>query len=125
VLIVLVVGAWLTYNDILLYGELVAFILYVNVLFRPVEKIIALLELYPKRMASYKRFTDILDTAPDIVNRKGAKKVDSLKGHITFDKVTFGNEKTQQPILKAMSFIVNAGETVALVGPSGAGRTTI
>ena len=125
VLIVLVVGAWLTYNDILLYGELVAFILYVNVLFRPVEKISALLELYPKGMAGFKRFTDILDTAPDIVNRKGAKKVGSLKGHITFDKVTFGYEKTQQPVLKAMSFMVNAGETVALVGPSGAGKTTI
>src|SRR5699024_7968532 len=125
VLIVLVVGAWLTYNDILLYGELVAFILYVNVLFRPVEKISALLELYPKGMAGFKRFTDILDTATDIVNRKGAKKVGSLKGHITFDKVTFGYEKTQLPVLNAMSFMVNAGETVALVGPSAAGKTTI
>lgn len=125
VLIVLVVGAYLSYNGLLTYGELVAFILYVNVLFKPVEKISTLLELYPKGMAGFKRFTDMLDISPDVVNKKNAKNVTSLKGFITFDKVTFGYEKTQEPVLKTMSFMINAGETVAFVGPSGAGKTTI
>ncbi|MBU5467496.1 ABC transporter ATP-binding protein/permease [Virgibacillus sp. MSJ-26] len=125
VLIVLVVGAYLSYNGLLTYGELVAFILYVNVLFKPVEKISTLLELYPKGMAGFKRFTDMLDISPDVVNKKNAKNVTSLKGFIAFDKVTFGYEKTQEPVLKTMSFMINAGETVALVGPSGAGKTTI
>ena len=125
VLIVLVIGAYLSYNGLLTYGELVAFILYVNVLFKPVEKISTLLELYPKGMAGFKRFTDMLDISPDVVNKKNAKNVTSLKGFITFDKVTFGYEKTQEPVLKTMSFMINAGETVAFVGPSGAGKTTI
>jgi len=125
VLIVLVVGAYLSYNGLLTYGELVAFILYVNVLFKPVEKISTLLELYPKGMAGFKRFTDMLDISPDVVNKKNAKNVTSLKGFITFNKVTFGYEKTQEPVLKTMSFMINAGETVAFVGPSGAGKTTI
>src|SRR5690625_613082 len=125
VLIVLIFGAWLSYNGFLSYGELVAFILYINVLFKPVEKISTLLELYPKGMAGFRRFMDILDISPDIVNKQDAKDVTSLKGYIDFDKVTFGYEKTQQPVLDQVSFSINAGETVALVGPSGAGKTTI
>ncbi|WP_284140632.1 ABC transporter ATP-binding protein [Virgibacillus sp. LDC-1] len=125
VLVVLVYGAWLTFHDQLTYGELVSFVLFTNVLFKPIEKISALLELYPKGMAGFRRFTELLDIAPDVVDRKHAQKVDTLQGHISFHKVTFGYEKTQGPVLKAMSFHIQAGETVALVGPSGAGKTTI
>ncbi|MFC0300391.1 ABC transporter ATP-binding protein [Virgibacillus soli] len=125
VLVVLIVGAWLTYSNILSYGELVFFVLITNVLFKPIEKISALLELYPKGMAGFKRFTEMLDVDPDIVDDKDAIDVPDLKGFISFHKVTFGYEKTQGPILKAMSFNMKAGETVALVGPSGAGKTTI
>ncbi|GIO28250.1 ABC transporter ATP-binding protein [Ornithinibacillus bavariensis] len=125
VLVVLVVGAWLTFNKHMSYGELVSFILFTNVLFNPINKISALLELYPKGMAGFKRFTEILDTEPDVQDRKGAKDVKDLQGFISFHKVTFGYEKTQGPVIKAMSFNINAGETVAFVGPSGAGKTTI
>src|SRR5690625_1196169 len=124
-LIVLVVGAWLSYNGELLYGEFVAFILFVNVLFKPIEKISALLEMYPKGMAGFKRFIDLLDVSPNIQDRKDAKEVTSLKGDISFNEVTFGYEKTQEPVLENMSFDIKAGETVAFVGPSGAGKTTI
>ncbi|MUK88169.1 ATP-binding cassette domain-containing protein [Ornithinibacillus sp. L9] len=125
VLIVLVVGSWLVFDGQLSMGELVLFVLFTNVLTSPIQKISALLELYPKGMAGFKRFTEILDVSPDVVDRKNAKHVKGLKGFISFHKVTFGYEKTQGPILKAMSFNINAGETVALVGPSGAGKTTI
>ncbi|MGY0694640.1 ABC transporter ATP-binding protein [Virgibacillus sp. FSP13] len=125
VLIVLVVGSWLAFNDKLEMGELVAFVLFTNVLFKPIEKISALLELYPKGMAGFRRFTDMLDIAPEVVDRKGAQQVSALKGDITFYKVTFGYEKTQGPVLTALNLGINAGETVAFVGPSGAGKTTI
>ncbi|WP_047980157.1 ABC transporter ATP-binding protein [Ornithinibacillus contaminans] len=125
VLIVLVYGAWLTFNNAMTYGELVSFILFTNVLFNPINKISALLELYPKGMAGFRRFIDILDTDPDVEDRKDAVAVKDLKGYISFHKVTFGYEKTQGPVIKAMSFNINAGETVAFVGPSGAGKTTI
>lgn len=124
-LAVLVYGAWLSFNQELLYGELIAFVLYVNVLFRPIEKISALLELYPKGMAGFKRFIDLLDVKPDIKDRKNAKKVTHLQGNITFNNVTFAYDKTQAPVLKDLSFDIHSGETIAFVGPSGAGKTTI
>lgn len=124
-LLVLVVGAWLSFNDELSYGELVAFVLFVNVLFKPIEKISALLELYPKGMAGFRRFSNLLSQEPEIVDKKGAKEVESLEGNIAFQDVTFSYEKTQQPVIKDLSFNIKSGETIAFVGPSGAGKTTI
>ncbi|GAQ17919.1 multidrug export ATP-binding/permease protein [Oceanobacillus picturae] len=124
-LLVLVVGAWLTYQNELQYGELVSFVLFVNVLFNPIQKITALLELYPKGMAGFKRFLDLMDVEPDVDNKPDAKKVEDLKGNIAFNEVTFAYEKTQRPVLNELSFSINAGETIAFVGPSGAGKTTI
>lgn len=124
-LLVLVVGSWLSFNGKLSYGELVAFILFTNVLFKPIEKISALLELYPKGMAGFRRFTHLLDLEPEVTDRKDAKSVTHLAGDITFEDVTFGYEKTQDPVIKSMNFSIQAGETVAFVGPSGAGKTTI
>ncbi|WP_449538181.1 ABC transporter ATP-binding protein [Ferdinandcohnia sp. Marseille-Q9671] len=125
VLIVLVVGAWLSYNNQLSYGELVGFVLYVNVLFKPIDKISALLELYPKGMAGFKRFTELLDMEPEVEDVKDAITVPSLRGDITFDQVTFGYGDKQGPVLKNIDLQIHAGETVAFVGPSGAGKTTI
>lgn len=124
-LLVLVVGAWLSYNDKLSYGELVAFVLYVNVLFKPVEKISVLLELYPKGMAGFRRFRELMETQPDVQDKQDAIEVPALQGNIVFHHVTFSYEKTQDPVINDMSFTINAGETVAFVGPSGAGKTTI
>lgn len=125
VLFVLVIGAWLSFNNQLSYGELVAFVLFMNVLFNPIQKISALLELYPKGMAGFKRFTDLLDVEPEVQNRDGAEEVTDLKGDVSFNQVTFGYEKIQAPVLKDVSFNIQAGETIAFVGPSGAGKTTI
>ncbi|MGN7297877.1 ABC transporter ATP-binding protein [Ferdinandcohnia sp. SAFN-114] len=125
VLIVLVVGAWLSFSGELTYGELVGFVLYANVLFKPIDKISALLELYPKGMAGFKRFTELLDMEPEVKNAKDAIAVPSLRGDIAFDQVTFGYDEKQGPVLKDINLKVHAGETVAFVGPSGAGKTTI
>jgi len=124
-LLVLVVGAWLTFNGQLSYGGLVSFVLYVNVLFNPIQKITALLELYPKGMAGFQRFVDLLDVSPDVKDKENAKEVGTLKGDISFHNVTFGYEKTQAPVLNELSFDIKAGQTVAFVGSSGAGKTTI
>ncbi|KQL41089.1 multidrug ABC transporter ATP-binding protein [Bacillus sp. FJAT-25509] len=123
-LVILVFGAWLSFTKILTYGELVAFILYLNILFKPIDKISALLELYPKGMAGFKRFTELIDNEPDIVDTPDAIEVVNLIGDIKFKNVSFGYENKRR-ILNDLSFSIEAGKTIAFVGPSGAGKTTI
>ncbi|MEG0384099.1 MAG: ABC transporter ATP-binding protein [Solibacillus sp.] len=123
-LTVLVVGAWLSYQGLLSYGEFVSFVLYTNVLIKPIDKISALLEMYPKGMAGFKRFCDLLDQEPSIVDRPKALEVNQLNGDIEFKNVSFNYADSKQ-VLKDMSFKVPAGKTVAFVGPSGSGKTTI
>ncbi|HEO8419201.1 ABC transporter ATP-binding protein [Niallia sp. FSL W8-0635] len=122
-LVVLVFGAWLTFNNQMKIGELVSFILFVNILQKPIDKISAILELYPKGMAGFKRFLELLDSAPKILDRKDAIEVKSLKGDITLTDVTFSYDSN--PVLNNINLSINAGETIAFVGPSGAGKTTI
>ncbi|QTN01074.1 ATP-binding cassette domain-containing protein [Sediminibacillus dalangtanensis] len=123
-LIVLVVGAWLSFTGELSYGQLVGFVLYVNVLFKPIDKVSALMELYPKGMAGFKRFIDLIDTIPEVQDKPDAKKISGLKGNIRFEDVSFSYEHSKQ-VLSHINLSIPAGETVAFVGPSGAGKTTI
>ncbi|GKW46267.1 ABC transporter ATP-binding protein [Planococcus sp. NCCP-2050] len=123
-LIVLVYGAWLNYQGQLSYGELVSFVLFLNVLIKPIDKISALLELYPKGMAGFGRFQELLEQQPDILDRKDAMEVTGLRGDIVFDDVHFGYDEHKQ-VLNGINLQLRAGETIAFVGPSGAGKTTI
>jgi ATP-binding cassette subfamily B protein len=123
-LVVLVVGAWLSFNGKLTYGELVSFVLYTNVLIKPVEKISALLELYPKGMAAFKRFRELMETEPEIQDAPDAIEVKRLRGEICFRDVHFRYDESKE-VLKGINFHIKAGETIALVGPTGAGKTTI
>ncbi|MFF2753842.1 ABC transporter ATP-binding protein [Psychrobacillus sp. NPDC058041] len=123
-LVVLVVGAWFTVKGKLSTGELVSFILYVNVLIKPVDKITALLELYPKGMAGFKRFLELMEQDPDIQDSPNALNVSHLNGNIEFENVNFRYDE-HKSVLEDINLLVKAGETVAFVGPSGAGKTTI
>ena len=123
-LIVLVVGAWFTLNDKLSSGELVAFVLFVNVLIKPVDKISALLELYPKGMAGFRRFRELIEQEPEIKDRPDAVAVAHLNGDIIFDDVDFHYDDNKS-VLEGINLNIRAGQTVAFVGPSGAGKTTI
>ena len=123
-LVVLVVGAWFTVNGRLTNGELVSFVLFINVLIKPVDKISALLELYPKGMAGFRRFLDLIEQDPEIVDRENAITVNHLHGDISFNDVDFGYDQHKK-VLSSINLKVKAGETVAFVGPSGAGKTTI
>ncbi|MEK3794591.1 ABC transporter ATP-binding protein [Paenibacillus sp. FSL R7-0204] len=122
--VVMVCGAWFFIQGELAIGEFVAFILLANVFFRPIEKINAVIESYPKGIAGFKRYLEVIDTEPDIADKPDAAEVDSLRGDISFSNVSFGYE-AERTVLKEISLKVNAGETIAFVGPSGAGKTTI
>ncbi|WP_110933244.1 ABC transporter ATP-binding protein [Paenibacillus bouchesdurhonensis] len=121
---VMVCGAWFYIQGKIELGEFMAFILLSNIFFRPIEKINAVIESYPKGIAGFKRYIEILDTEPDIADRKDAVAVDTLRGDIHFENVTFGYESDRN-ILDGINLSICAGETVAFVGPSGAGKTTI
>lgn len=123
-LVVLIAGGLFIYYDKLTIGDLVGFLLYVSIFLQPIRRITALVENYQRGMAGFRRFTETLDINPDIVNDKDAVKVGRLKGHIKFDSVTFSyNNKAN--VLKNINLNIKPGETVAFVGPSGAGKTTL
>ncbi|WP_017348390.1 ABC transporter ATP-binding protein [Pantoea sp. A4] len=123
-LVIMVAGTAYVLRGELSYGGFVGFLLLTEVFFRPVEKISAVLESYPKGIAGFRRFTNLIDTLPDIVDRPDAQDVTTLKGEIVFERVSFGYSDAHQ-VLKDISLTVKAGETVAFVGQSGAGKTTL
>ena len=123
-LVVMLVGAWLVVQGELSHGGFVSFLLLVNVFMRPVDKITGVLESYPKGIAGFRRFTTLIDTEPDIADRKGAVAVTHLKGDIVFKDAAFSYEQGRK-VLDGLNLTVKAGETVAVVGPSGAGKTTL
>jgi ATP-binding cassette, subfamily B, bacterial len=123
-LVVMIAGTWFVMEDDLTYGGFVSFLLLVNVFFRPIEKINSIIELYPRGIAGFKRYLELINTKPDITDAPGAIDVGTLRGNIEYDHVTFGYTASR-PILKDFTLSIAAGETIAFVGPSGAGKTTI
>jgi ATP-binding cassette subfamily B protein len=123
-LVVMLAGAYLVLHGELSEGGFISFLLLVGVFFRPVEKINAVLETYPKGIAGFKRYLELLDTDPDIVDAPGAMAVSGLRGDIRYEGVTFGYGP-ERTVLRDVDLDIRAGETVAFVGPSGAGKTTI
>jgi ATP-binding cassette subfamily B protein len=123
-MIVMVAGTYYVLTGSLTNGGFVAFLLLVGVFFRPVEKIAAVIESYPKGIAGFRRYAELLDTPPDIADAPDASDVEILRGDIRYDHVTFGYQPGK-PILTDLNLSIRAGETVAFVGPSGAGKTTL
>ncbi|TKI55676.1 ABC transporter ATP-binding protein [Brevibacillus antibioticus] len=123
-LFVLICGSWFVIQGALTYGEFIAFLLLTNVFFRPLEKINAIIESYPKGIAGFKRYIEIMDTAPDIADAPDAIQVESLKGDISYKNVSFSYDQ-ESSILQNIDLNIRAGETIAFVGPSGAGKTTL
>jgi ATP-binding cassette, subfamily B, bacterial len=123
-LVVMIAGSYLVLHDQLSEGGFVSFLLLVGVFFRPVEKINAILEIYPKGIAGFKRYTELLDTEPDVVDSPAAVAVSGLRGDIRYEDVSFGYGP-HKSVLQGVNLEIHAGETVAFVGPSGAGKTTI
>lgn len=123
-LFVLLAGTWFVINDNLQYGEFVAFVLMTNIFFKPIEKINAVIESYPRGIAGFRRYVELLETEPDVADAPNAKAVDRLHGDIEYRNVTFGYEG-EAKVLQNISLSIRAGETVAFVGPSGAGKTTL
>lgn len=123
-IVVMLTGAHFVLVGELTQGGFFAFLLLVNTFFRPIEKINAVIETYPRGIAGFRRYTALLDTQPDIADAPNAVPAPPLKGDIRFTDVSFGYDPAR-PVLKGVDLSIKAGSTVAFIGPSGAGKTTI
>ncbi len=117
-------GGYFVYRGQITLGTLVGFLLYVAMFLQPIRRISVLVETYQRGMAGFHRFVETLEIEPEIVDKKGARRADRLQGEIVFDRVTFSYNRDKN-IFKDISLRIAPGETVALVGPSGAGKTTL
>ncbi|WP_035052884.1 ABC transporter ATP-binding protein [Carnobacterium pleistocenium] len=117
-------GAYYTIQGEISYGDFVGFILLANIFVRPIEKINTMIESYPKGIAGFKRLTEELDKKPAIQDKENAIEVDRLKGDIKYSNVSLWYDSSKK-VLDQINLSIRAGETVAFVGPSGAGKTTI
>ncbi|MBD9388926.1 ABC transporter ATP-binding protein [Agrobacterium sp. AGB01] len=122
--VVMVAGAWFVVRGELSAGGFVGFLLLVGIFFRPIDQINSIIETYPRGIAGFQRYVSFLDTKADIADCESAVNVARLKGNIDYRDVSFGYS-SGNPVLKALNLSVKAGETIAFVGPSGAGKTTI
>ncbi|WP_291295793.1 ABC transporter ATP-binding protein [Elioraea sp.] len=105
-------------------GDFVAFLLLVGVFYRPLEKINAVIETYPKGIAGFRSYLALMATPSEIADRPDAREAGALKGEVRYESVTFGYTP-DRPVLRDLDLTVASGTTIALVGPSGAGKTTI
>jgi len=123
-LAVMLAGTYYVVQGSLSVGGFVGFLLLVGVFYRPLDKIANVIETYPKGIAGFQRYQELLATEPDIADVPDAIEAPPLKGDIRFEGVGFGYAK-ERPVLSGIDLSVAAGETVAFVGPSGAGKTTL
>jgi len=123
-LFVMICGTWFVIRGELSYGEFVAFLLLTNVFFRPIEKINSVIESYPKGIAGFRRYIEIMETEPDIKDAPDAVDVEHLQGNIRYNNVTFGYDQHRK-VIHNINLSIASGETIAFVGPSGAGKTTL
>ena len=107
-------------------GDMLVYIMYVSTLLVTVKRIIEFTEQFQKGMTGIERFSEIMDTRPDIVDKPNAIELKKAKGHIEFRDVDFKYSKHQEDyILEKFNLDIEAGKNVALVGPSGSGKTTV
>ncbi|APZ49602.1 multidrug ABC transporter ATP-binding protein [Jeotgalibaca sp. PTS2502] len=117
-------GSYYTIQGELSYGDFVGFILLSNIFVRPIEKVNNMIELYPKGIAGFRRFAEEMDRPSLITDKADAISVDGLNGNISYENVSFWYDESEK-VLDNISLTIKAGETVAFVGPSGAGKTTL
>ena len=123
--IVLGFGGYLFFNDEILIGTLFAFMLYLSNFFDPVQQLSQLYNTFLSAVAALDKIMDVMDEEPEVQDRQRARELPRINGHVRFDNVRFGYGQTGPEVLHGIDLDVPPGTTVALVGHTGAGKSTI
>ncbi len=123
--LVIGVGGWLVLRDALTAGTLVAIVLYVERFFDPIRELAQRYNTFQSTMAASERIFELLDLEPDLVDNPAAQPLPRIAGDVVFDHVSFAYREGERPVLHDVSLHARPGERIALVGETGAGKSTI
>ena len=124
-LITLVFGGWLIAQGKMEAVDLAMYALYIGIFISPIQILVELTEMMQKGLSGFRRFLDVIETEPEIVNAPDAESIEEVNGHVSYENVSFHYSDDDTPVLSNVTFDIPAGKSVALVGPSGSGKTTI
>ena len=122
--LIVLVGGWMVLRGELTLGQLTAFLLYLSAFFGPIQQLVHLYDTYQSGQAAVAKLRDLLATPPTVEERADAEELPPLRGEISLEHVTFGYEPGR-PVLRDVTLTAAPGETVALVGATGGGKSTI
>lgn len=118
-------GVYLIFHDKLYVADLIAFMMFITYILNPIQRFVNFMEQFQQGAASFERFVEILDIEPEIMDKKNALDLKKWQGNIELNKVSFHYPGHIETVLKDVTLKIPAGKTVALVGESGAGKTTL
>ena len=124
-LVTLVFGGFLIAHGRMEASDLAMYALYIGIFISPIQILVELTEMMQKGLSGFRRFLEVVETGPEIVDAADAKPLKNVKGNVCYEDVSFHYSDDGTPVLSHVSFEIPAGKSIALVGPSGSGKTTI
>ncbi len=124
-LVTLVFGGFLIAHGRMEASDLAMYALYIGIFISPIQILVELTEMMQKGLSGFRRFLEVVETEPEIVDAADAKPLKNVKGNVCYEDVSFHYSDDDTPVLSHISFEIPAGKSIALVGPSGSGKTTI
>ena len=124
-LVTLVYGGYLIANNEMSAADLAMYALYIGIFISPIQILVELMEMMQKGLSGFRRFLDVMETEPEIQDAPDAVELNDVKGRVCYEDVSFHYSDDETTVLSHVSIEIPAGKSVALVGPSGGGKTTI
>lgn len=124
-LVTLVFGGFLIAHGRMEASDLAMYALYIGIFISPIQILVELTEMMQKGLSGFRRFLEVVESEPEIVDAADAKPLKNVKGNVCYEDVSFHYSDDDTPVLSHVSFEIPAGKSIALVGPSGSGKTTI